>query len=235
MKNPNKHLSNFIYITDPEILAIPIVECGEPLVDIKTETGLRYGPIPETELTKDCYTKIRKTVYEKLCKVQNDLPKGLYIRLYEGFRSLEVQQLLFEDVYQTTAKRLPNVTPAELFRETTRLVSPVINLDGTKNIPTHSTGGAVDVEIVTEEGELIDMGMEAKDWNNVDPDLCLTHCNQISKTAQANRLLLLKIMESHEFINYPTEWWHFSYGDRYWAYHQTTKQAIYGSADFLDF
>jgi hypothetical protein len=27
-------------------------------------------------------------------------------------------------------------------------------------------------------------------------------------------------MQAHGFVNYPTEWWHFSYGDRYWAYHQ---------------
>jgi hypothetical protein len=32
-------------------------------------------------------------------------------------------------------------------------------------------------------------------------------------------------------INYPTEWWHYSYGDRYWAYHQNQPHAIYGPAD----
>jgi len=36
-------------------------------------------------------------------------------------------------------------------------------------------------------------------------------------------------MQSQGFINYPTEWWHFSYGDRYWAYHQQASYAIYGS------
>lgn len=73
--------------------------------------------------------------------------------------------------------------------------------------------------------------MAIKDWIVVDPDLCLTHCNDISTDAKKNRQLLLGVMEAHGFINYPTEWWHFSYGDRYWAYHQSLKQAMYGSAE----
>jgi D-alanyl-D-alanine dipeptidase len=77
------------------------------------------------------------------------------------------------------------------------------------------------------------MGMAAKDCSNVEPDICLTDCKLISKTAQQNRMLLLEIMQAQGFINYPTEWWHFSYGDRYWAYHQPVKQAIYGSANLF--
>ena len=77
------------------------------------------------------------------------------------------------------------------------------------------------------------MGMAAKDWMKVDPDLCLTHCTKVSKPAQENRELLFNVMEAQGFVNYPTEWWHFSYGDRYWAYHQQQDYAIYGSADFL--
>ncbi len=31
------------------------------------------------------------------------------------------------------------------------------------------------------------------------------------------------------FVNYPTEYWHWSYGDRYWAYVKQQPFAIYGS------
>jgi D-alanyl-D-alanine dipeptidase len=30
------------------------------------------------------------------------------------------------------------------------------------------------------------------------------------------------------FVNYPYEWWHYSYGDRYWAFVKGTRPAIYG-------
>ena len=29
-------------------------------------------------------------------------------------------------------------------------------------------------------------------------------------------------------VNYPTEWWHWSYGDRYWALMTGATAAVYG-------
>jgi zinc D-Ala-D-Ala dipeptidase len=29
-------------------------------------------------------------------------------------------------------------------------------------------------------------------------------------------------------VNYPTEWWHWSYGDRYWAVMTDAPAALYG-------
>lgn len=226
-------MKKILYIADPEILAIPIIECNEPLIDIKDRKELQYGPPPECELTADCYTKMRQSVFDKLCQAQNDLPHQWRFRIYEGFRSLHVQQMLFEQEQQRVLERQPHLNAKELFHEATRLVSPVINFDGTKNIPAHNSGGAVDVEIITANGELVDMGMAAKDWYHVNPELCLTDCETISETAKRNRKILLEVMQAQGFVNYPTEWWHFSYGDRYWAYYQESKQAMYGSADNL--
>ncbi len=149
---------------------------------------------------------MRKTVFEKLCQAQKDLPNGWRFRLYEGFRSLEVQAMLFEQEYQRVCIRYPQGTPEEHFYETTRLISPVTNFDGSKNVPPHNTGAAIDIEIVTETNELLDMGMTIKDWIIVNPDLCLTDCPLINKSAQMNRRLLLDLMQSHGFVNYPTEW-----------------------------
>nr|WP_249190190.1 M15 family metallopeptidase [Burkholderia sp. AU32357] len=33
------------------------------------------------------------------------------------------------------------------------------------------------------------------------------------------------------FTNYPSEWWHWSFGDRYWAVMQNESHAIYGPVD----
>ena len=30
------------------------------------------------------------------------------------------------------------------------------------------------------------------------------------------------------FVNYPAEWWHFSYGDKMWAAYGNKKSAMYG-------
>src|SRR3990167_3489626 len=147
-------MKKIIYIADPEILAIPIVECGETLVDLKDQCIILFGETPECELTKNDYTKMRKSVYEKLCLVQADLPNHYQLRLYEGFRSLKVQKILFDHEYQKIRKKFPDENLKNLFHETTRLVSPVINFDGTTNIPPHNTGAAVDVEIIDQHGKL---------------------------------------------------------------------------------
>ncbi|CAN5307315.1 hypothetical protein BH10PSE19_BH10PSE19_10720 [soil metagenome] len=71
-------MNPIIYITDTKVLEIPIIECHDALIDIKDDKRLRYGPPPECELTAECYTKIRKAVFEKLCQAQEKLPTGWF-------------------------------------------------------------------------------------------------------------------------------------------------------------
>jgi len=44
---------------------------------------------------------------------------------------------------------------------------------------------------------------------------------------RSNRGLLVDAMQASGFVNYGHEWWHYSYGDRYWAF-ATNSTAIYG-------
>ena len=215
--------------SDSNITSIPIGECDEPFIDLRNQTVIRFGPPPECEQTAPYYTKMRQTVYRKLCQAQEMLPDGWFIRLYEGFRSLEVQQALFSQEYERVKQKHPLFSHKDIFLEVTRLVSPVKNLDDSVNIPPHNTGGAVDIELVDADDNLIDMGMAIANWSLVHPDICLSECSMISEAAKNNRKLLMDIMEKLDFVNYPYEWWHFSYGDRAWAYYKGKAQAIYGA------
>jgi zinc D-Ala-D-Ala dipeptidase len=220
-----------LQIADPGVLAIPIEECGEVLIDLKDQSLLQFGPPPECEATQNCYTKLRKTIYEKLCAAQNKLPFGWKFRIYEGFRSLEVQQLLFDWVSEKIDRESPGLEPQSRFKKITELVSPLHDLDGNPNIPVHNTGAAVDLEILDKKGNLIDMGMGVKDWLLVDPKVCYTNSALISETAKNHREILSKVMQEQGFVGYPFEFWHFSYGDRYWAAVSGNSLAIYGSAE----
>lgn len=223
--------TDFPLIADPVILAIPIQECGESLINIKDFGDLAYGPVPETPLTKNDYTLMRETVYKKLLLAQQALPDGYRLRLYEAYRSLTVQKQLYDYEQQRILADAPELSGQALFNRITEIVSPVINFDGSQNIPPHNTGAAVDVEIIDAHGQCLDMGMQAKDWQQVPHDLCVTNSPLVTEQQHANRMLLWDIMTEQGFVNYPTEWWHFSYGDRYWAYHQNQSAAIYGSAE----
>jgi D-alanyl-D-alanine dipeptidase len=35
-------------------------------------------------------------------------------------------------------------------------------------------------------------------------------------------------MDAAGFINYLQEWWHWSYGDRYWAFQTSAEATLYG-------
>jgi D-alanyl-D-alanine dipeptidase len=45
-----------------------------------------------------------------------------------------------------------------------------------------------------------------------------------------NRRLLHNTMTDAGFVNLPSEWWHFDYGDQLWAWANKKDHAIYGAA-----
>lgn len=217
-------------IADPKVLAIPIHPSDEALVDIGKEGFLCYGPSPEIKNNQD-YTFMRKTVYEKIKEAQVLLPKGLRFCLYEGYRSLNLQKRLFETQYANVKKQHPHWTSTQLFNETTKLVSPAINQDGSANIPPHSTGGAVDLYLIDDRGKAVDMGIHPKDWmQDLGGQLSLTDSKRISALAREHRQLMSHALKEVGFVNYPTEYWHWSYGDKYWAYIQHQPYALYAIA-----
>jgi zinc D-Ala-D-Ala dipeptidase len=76
----------------------------------------------------------------------------------------------------------------------------------------------------------MDMGIHPKDWmQDLDGAISQTNSNKISKKARQHRRIMSKALSSVGFINYPTEYWHWSFGDRYWAYHTKTPTAFYDS------
>ncbi|QIL69113.1 M15 family metallopeptidase [Diaphorobacter sp. HDW4B] len=140
-----------------------------------------------------------------------------------------MQSLLFDQEKRRVRERSPHLSPEAVHAEATALVSPVVHWDGTKNTPPHSTGGAVDVEIVDGHGKVLDYGMEIRDWSVVEPALCAPLCPSLTEAARCNRSQLAQLMEREGFAAYEHEWWHFSYGDQYWAHRKGHSVAQYGS------
>ena len=220
---------NVTLIADPIVLKIPIRDNHEDLVDLRKQKDIIYGPSPEIKNNTN-YTFLRKTVYEKLKEANNQLPKGVHFCLYEGYRSLSLQKMIFEEQYQHVKLRHSDWPLTDIFNETTKLVSPVINQDGSKNIPPHSTGAAIDVYLIDDNGKPLDMGIHPKDWmKDKDGRLSLTDSKNISDEAISNRKIMSRVLTNVGFVNYPTEYWHWSYGDKYWAFIKKQPFAIYGS------
>jgi len=220
---------SILLLNDSKILKISTKENNEPFIDLKDQNKITFGPSPEIPNNKD-YTKMRKTVYEKLLQAQESLPKGFKFCLYEAYRSLRLQKMLFDKRYKIVAGLHKNWSHEQIFTETTRLVAPVINLDGSQNIPPHSTGAAIDVYLIDDQNNLVNMGIRTDEWlQDTDGSLSLTDSKKISAEAKRNRKIMSKALSKVGFINYRGEYWHWSYGDRYWAYHSKQPNALYGS------
>ncbi len=62
-----------------------------------------------------------------------------------------------------------------------------------------------------------------------------TNSKNITKEQRKNRDFLINLMKKHDFVNLESEWWHWSYGDRYWAVKKNKKYAIYGTIQSIKF
>ena len=210
-------------ISDPKVLQIPIQENGDSLVDIRDYQEI----LIDTRKSKasNSYFKLRKSVVAKLLEATKYLPQGIRFLVVEGHRPLSLQKKYFDEYSEELSGLHSDWDKKRIYDEASKYVAPP------KIIPPHSTGGAVDLTLADESGKEMDMGTRL----NADPEesnnACFTLAANISDSARANRQLLINTMSKIGFVNYPTEWWHWSYGDRYWAYHTNPPFAFFGSVE----
>ncbi|GIH16232.1 M15 family metallopeptidase [Rugosimonospora africana] len=91
----------------------------------------------------------------------------------------------------------------------------------------HHTGGAVDVTLCTGDGTELDLGSRVLDGPEASANACYTAARNISIAALRNRANLWTVLRREGLTNYPTEWWHWSYGDRYWALNNGVPNTLY--------
>jgi len=209
-------------ISDKQLIKIPIKDNGEKLICVKDccpQIVIRLGAYIKKDGKKACLNAclVREDVGRRLNFAQNLLPKGYKIMLRCGYRPLSLQKKRYLWMYNKLKKKNPTWDEIKLSDETSKFVaSPDI-------IPPHSTGGALDISIINAEGRQLDMGAQLGSFNKK----TYTDSREISSLAKNNRKLLIKIMTKAGFVNYPTEWWHWSYGDRYWTVIKKKKFSIY--------
>ena len=221
--------------SSPQVQAIPIADCGELLIDVTHSGVITCGPPPECPETAPFYRLLRSGVVARLEQAQQYLPAGLRLRVYEGYRHPQVQQMLFDAQWRRMQIAHPTQSTAWCYAQAAQLASPLHTFAGEPIIPPHSTGGAVDIDIIDAAGQSLDFGMALSDWGVVPPELCATQCAGLTEAAARNRRLLVEVMTAAGLVNYPREWWHFSYGDQYWACVTGCAQARYGAVEELIF
>lgn len=210
-------MREIVLMSDPKVAAIPVEECGDPLVDCQ-------GVLRVDERRSDAagyWAHLRAGVLERLVRAEKLLPDGWRWLLVEGYRPPTLQQSIFDNYTATLRKLRPDASEADLRIAATRWVAPLETAG-------HCAGGAIDLTVCTADGAEVDMGSPEAATPEESNGACYTLAPGLPVAARQNRALMIEALTAVGMVNYPTEWWHWSYGDRYWAYRTNAATAIYG-------
>jgi len=210
----------------PEPLAaldrVELQECGEPLVDIRPAA-------PAAFIARDTVIPfLRASVAERLEEVARSLQAGLggdgayHLGVTEAWRPLARQKRIYEFMLDCAREAYPERGNASLRRTVNRLVHACDR----KAPPGHCTGAAVDVNLYSADGELLDVSSPFTRF-----EASRTYTLGLNAEAQRCREALVEAMLGAGFSNCRDEWWHYSWGDAAWAVRTGERACVYGSVE----
>lgn len=186
---------------------VGLVDVSTLAPDIRVE--MRYAgsdnftgaPVPGYE-AKKCL--LLGSAALALAAVQADLrPQGLSLTLYDCYRPVRAVHAFVDWAHDLSDQRTkpryyPNIDKSQL-------LGPYI-----AETSGHSRGATVDLGLLRCEAQActpLDMGAS---FDLFDPR-ANTDSPDITAEQRANRQLLLDAMKKRGFVNYPMEWWHFTF------------------------
>lgn len=203
--------------------SILIQENGDPLVDLSTYPFILEPQYYNRGLSDSATLFARKSVADKLIRIQDQFEEMAF-KIWDPWRSREVQNNIYQIIWKDLQAEHPDWDDEKLRFEVgvfaTAATDPNI-------IPPHATGGAVDLTIVDSDGRELSMGTG---FDHFGPEAQMFYFDNIEPIAEisANRRLLRDAMLEEDFSYYNDEWWHFDYGNQFWAALKGREVAIYG-------
>ena len=214
----------FYYISDLVFAEIPIKDSGEGLLDIGALAKKNRLPLfLDIQNSTAGKMYLRETAAKKLLSAISILQKHskglLTLKIYETLRPISMQRKQFNDHTEFVKKKYGLSGKALWLKVTEYLADPDLH-------PPHATGGVMDLTIArVDTGHELNMGSHLNDSSSK----MHTWYGRLPKIAKENRKLLYRVMTEAGFVNTPTEWWHYSYGDQFWAVWNGKKCALYDS------
>lgn len=215
-----------ISLFDPILRSIPVVESGEPFVDLGAAGMPVLADHQRIGVSNPSvhFLKVRQGVAERLFEAAQRLPPGLRLLIKEGYRPLALQRVYFTRRVARLRELHPNAPDAQLHELAAHYAAP-------PEVAAHPTGAAVDLTLATADGVELAMGSPVNANDELSSGSCYTASAFMSPQARSHRNMLIEVMAQAGFVNYPSEWWHWSYGDRYWAVATGQPHALYSPTE----
>ncbi|MFE6854859.1 M15 family metallopeptidase, partial [Streptomyces sp. NPDC057674] len=171
--------------------------------------------------TAGAFAHLREGVLDRLLTAQAQLPRGMRLLFVEGYRPPALQRHYFDEYAAELRAEHPDWAAERIRSAASRYVSP-------PEIAPHSAGAAVDLTLADDEGRELDLGTRMNASPEESAGACYTQADTIGVDARRHRDIMSTALSAAGLVNYPTEWWHWSYGDRYWALQTGAAAALYG-------
>lgn len=217
----------YLDMLHPALKEVVLHESDEPLLYLRAHLDPRIAidlaelPIELTEAEHNSRLYLRRGIVERLNRVQAALPEGFLLCVRDPLRTEDIVWKLYR-AYVTNAMKEQNIdeATADLY------VRNILALPDDPVTPGHMTGGAIDVVLLHADGSRAQMVV---DYELIPrKEQMFTDCPGLPEHVVYHRQLLKKHMEEEGFLNYFREYWHYSFGDSYWAVRRKHKVAHYG-------
>ena len=199
---------------------IKIKECGEDLVDFLEVCPDLLHARQRFNYRRE--TLLRRSVAEKLSEANRRLPQGYKLAIVEGWRAPHIQARMYRFVWDRIKEQHPEWSDVTLTRFVNMFSAPM----NVRVPPPHTTGGAVDLMLTDADGIELD---HSSPYEPFDPKGNAFDAPGLSDTARKTRTILAEALIPAGITNYPSEYWHWSYGDQGWAYRSGHPNAIYAA------
>jgi len=208
-------------LLDTKVTSIEEYDCQEPLILLPTHSQ-KLILDHDVDVGYENEFIARESVVLKLVEAAAGLPSGIYLSVKETYRPLDIQKSIFNGrvIKLRSRPEHSNLSLEQVKHLAAQFIAP-------PSVAGHPTGGAVDVSLLNEHQCELDMGCQYDEDETTSNGRCFSTCSDLSAIQIQNRKMLFDCMHAAGFVNYPYEWWHWSYGDKYWAAVNGLSQSLY--------
>lgn len=191
---------------------IVISEIGEPLVLVAGELRVHpvYSWLGFDHVPPDI--RVRSGVLDRLVRASRYLPADFDIVVIDAHRTRAFQAELLA-YYQAHSE--------QSLADSGYVSDPYSRA----RVPPHATGGAVDLTLGW-RGAVLGLGTDFDSFSSLAAPAALEDGGP--GKARDLRRLLASVLSPQGMVPIDTEWWHWSYGDQFWADATGHATAVYG-------